>query len=476
MSALADLPELVGFFSYSRGDDEAFKGTLSALRDGIYRELSAQLGRSKTTFRLWQDQAAIAPGKLWESEIKAATNEAVFFIPIVTPRAVKSKYCKVELEAFLAREKELGRSDLVFPILYITVSALEDEAKWRDDPVLSTIAQRQYVDWRALRHLDVQSTTVREQVELLCRKIVDALNEPWVSPEERQRKQDAIARQRAEEEAQRLQAEAKRRAENEESQRRAEAGAKQRAQEEEDRKRAEAEARQRAEDQRSRQEAEAKRSAAEDEAFAAAKSADVISAIDAFLADRPESRHATEARTLRDTLLARDGASQAAMASDDPAVLKAFLKTYPNGAPAEQVRLRLRSLEPQESFFHRPKVIIAGVLLFLLTVVVGWVLIYSSTKEESSSPLVCIENRQLRNEIAGFTLMTDTAMSYNDAKERADITGNNSRQIASGCAANCKNRSWCKGFSVLFSTCYMYDNSKAFSMPSSECWYWFRRD
>lgn len=78
MSTLAELPELVGFFSYSRDDDEAFKRTLSALRDGICR---AELGRAKTSFRLWQDQAAIAPGKLWESEIKAAIHQSVFFIP-----------------------------------------------------------------------------------------------------------------------------------------------------------------------------------------------------------------------------------------------------------------------------------------------------------------------------------------------------------------------------------------------------------
>jgi hypothetical protein len=58
MSTLAEIPELVGFFSYSREDDEAFRGALSALRDGIYRELSAQLGRTKRTFRLFQDQVA----------------------------------------------------------------------------------------------------------------------------------------------------------------------------------------------------------------------------------------------------------------------------------------------------------------------------------------------------------------------------------------------------------------------------------
>jgi hypothetical protein len=171
MSSLAELSELVGFFTYSREDDEAFQGMLSALRNSIQREPSAQLGRTKRTFRLWQDQVAIAPGKLWESEIKKAIDESVFFIPIVTPRAINSKYCKFEFESFFAREKAIGRNDVIFPILYISVAALENEAKWRDDVILSTIGQRQYVDWRPLRHLDVQTTAVREQIERLCQKM-----------------------------------------------------------------------------------------------------------------------------------------------------------------------------------------------------------------------------------------------------------------------------------------------------------------
>ncbi len=117
MSSLSDLPEVVGFFSYSREDDDAFKGSLSALRDGIQRELSAQLGRTKRNFRLWQDPEGIAPGRLWESEIKAAVDQAVFFIPIVTPRAVNSENCQIEYGAFLDRERRLDRTDLVFPLL-----------------------------------------------------------------------------------------------------------------------------------------------------------------------------------------------------------------------------------------------------------------------------------------------------------------------------------------------------------------------
>jgi hypothetical protein len=117
---------------------------------------------------------------------------------MVTPRAVNSHHCKFEFEAFLACEKALDRTDLVFPPLYIGVPALEDEAQWRKDPVLSIIGTRQYVDWRPFRHLDVRTTPVREAIERFCNKIVEALRKPWISPEERRKQHEIEALQRAE--------------------------------------------------------------------------------------------------------------------------------------------------------------------------------------------------------------------------------------------------------------------------------------
>jgi formylglycine-generating enzyme required for sulfatase activity len=213
MSSLADLPELVGFFSYSREDDDGSDGALSALRARIQHELRAQLGRSFKTFRLWQDKEAIAPGTLWEGEIKTAIEQSVFFIPIITPTVVKSPYCRFELDAFLAREQALGRSDLVFPILYIRVPSLEDSAQRRGDPVLSLISKRQYVDWREFRHRDVNSTEMKEKIERFCESIVKALHAPWLSPQERESKEAAEAHERAERERRVQEAEAKRRAE-----------------------------------------------------------------------------------------------------------------------------------------------------------------------------------------------------------------------------------------------------------------------
>jgi hypothetical protein len=243
MPRLSDLPELIGFFSYSREDDEDFDHALSKLRTRIQNELRGQLGRSRETLRLWQDREAIPPGTLWAAEIQAAIDQSVFFIPIVSPRVVRSDYCVTEFTEFLARERQLGRRDLVFPVLFINVPELADETRQREHAVLEVIAQRQYVDWREFRY-DPDSPTVRREVAEFCAKIVTALQRTPPQEEKEKRQADAA------EQARRRQAEDEARREQE------------RAQEAEARQRAEAEARQRAEAvARSRRDAEDERRA-----------------------------------------------------------------------------------------------------------------------------------------------------------------------------------------------------------------------
>jgi len=195
-----------------RSADEAYQGKLSALRKAISRELAAQLGRKRDGFKLFQDQDAISPGRLWAADIRAAIKQSVFFIPIVTPRAVKSQYCHFEFTAFLEREAELGRDDLVFPILYMDVRELHDDKQRATNPVLPIIAARQWEDWRKLRTLEVGSQTVEERVIGFCEKICAALYETWDSPWERadreaqRRREEAEALRLAELERQRLEA------------------------------------------------------------------------------------------------------------------------------------------------------------------------------------------------------------------------------------------------------------------------------
>ena len=314
MSSLAELPELVGFFSYSRKDDELSQGSLTKLRASIYNEMRLQLGRD---FKLWQDTTAIAHGELWEDAITSAISESAFFIPIVTPSAIGSTHCRFEFESFLKRESALGRKDLVFPILYVKVPALDREQVWRADELLRIIGARQYADWQKFRHRDVTSQEVAEKVEQFCSNILDALQRPSRPPaegrdrqeheadrieEDNRRRQEAETKQLAEEERlkqamaeqerqhrdaeeaerqnqakaltdqERLRREAeaeerKKRAEAQaqaqEEERRRQAEAKQRAEEEEQerRKKADALAQARAQDERRRQDAEAKRRA-----------------------------------------------------------------------------------------------------------------------------------------------------------------------------------------------------------------------
>jgi hypothetical protein len=86
------------------------------------------------------------------------------------------------------------------------------------------------------------------------------------------------------------------------------------------------------------------RGAEQDQAFAAAKRADTVGAIDTFLGNHPESRHTTEALTLRGALVKRDETSKVAMVSDNPAMLKTSVKTYWNGTLANRASKMLLAM------------------------------------------------------------------------------------------------------------------------------------
>ena len=181
MPALTDLPELVGFFSYSRDDDHDSEGGLTLLRRRIQSELRGQLGRSEKTLRLFQDAEAIPPGTLWEGEISGAIEQSAFFIPIISPRVIQSEHCGVEFRKFLEREKTLGRTDLIFPILYIDVPELHEDHIWRNHPTLSVIGARQYVNWCDFR-FELDGPQVRRAIAQFCTKIGATLRRDIAAP------------------------------------------------------------------------------------------------------------------------------------------------------------------------------------------------------------------------------------------------------------------------------------------------------
>jgi formylglycine-generating enzyme required for sulfatase activity len=165
--------------SYTRNDDEHHKGYLTTFREQLSGEVQVYTGRP---FRIFQDIEEIKWGQPFEERIDAALAEITFFIPILTPSFFNSEFCRYELERFLQREQQLGRNDLVLPVYFIRVPGLESAALRTDDPLMQTLAARQYIDWRKLRRRSFDLPEVGDKLAEMAEHIADALHAPPLAP------------------------------------------------------------------------------------------------------------------------------------------------------------------------------------------------------------------------------------------------------------------------------------------------------
>ncbi len=158
--------------SYVRSDDQHEQGRLTRLRERLRGEVRMQTGE---VFDIFQDRADIAWGQQWKQRIDESLDAVTFLIPIITPAFFKSRACRAELEHFLEREENLGRTDLILPVYYVECAALSDEARQRRDSLARVIAARQNSDWRELRFEPLTSPEVGRRLAKMARQIVDAL-------------------------------------------------------------------------------------------------------------------------------------------------------------------------------------------------------------------------------------------------------------------------------------------------------------
>lgn len=158
----------VGFWSYARSDDAHSDGHLSQLRTIVGKAIALQHGAD---IFIWQDIQAIPPGADWAASIERTINQTAFFIPIVTPRYLKSTQCLAELQSFRSRMEKLGRDDIIFPIQYVSVDhiALEDSVFGAE---FERLHRHQWSDFRPLRHADPRSHEVCVWVDNLAEHIL----------------------------------------------------------------------------------------------------------------------------------------------------------------------------------------------------------------------------------------------------------------------------------------------------------------
>lgn len=171
----ADSP--IAFMSYARLDDKYTEGHLTGFRERL--EGAVRLHTGRNPFEIFQDKIHLRFGDNWKRRIKESLDEAMFFIPIITPRFFISDACREELGCFLERESELQRDNLIFPVYYVDTKLINDESARIKDPLAQAIASRQYADWRELRLEPLSSPEAIKAVDKLGKQIAlayDRLN------------------------------------------------------------------------------------------------------------------------------------------------------------------------------------------------------------------------------------------------------------------------------------------------------------
>lgn len=161
-----------GFMSYVRADDEHDRGSLTEFCRRLSGEVHAQTGE---LFHIFQDRNDIAWGQSWRERINDCIDAGTFLICIITPRFFMSDSCRNELERFVAREREIGRSDLILPVYYIDCPVLNEECRRDADPLAQLIGTRNYVDWRELRFESIDSPQAKKMLAKLATDIRRAL-------------------------------------------------------------------------------------------------------------------------------------------------------------------------------------------------------------------------------------------------------------------------------------------------------------
>ncbi|GAA4953407.1 TIR domain-containing protein [Actinoplanes utahensis] len=162
----------VGFWSYTRRDDDLEGGRILRLAGKIQNEYELITGEE---LKLFIDKKSVEWGEEWKRVTDTALTETVFFIPIITPKYLQSEECRREFIEFVGRAASVDARDLVLPILYIDTPAVNDVDT--ADEVARLVRDTQQSDWRTLRLTSEESEAYRTAINLLAQRLADITRE-----------------------------------------------------------------------------------------------------------------------------------------------------------------------------------------------------------------------------------------------------------------------------------------------------------
>ena len=163
--------EYRGFWSYVHADDNTDGGRISQLARDVVDEYEMLTGEK---IELFLDKDAIEWGDKWRDEIDGGLGTVAFFIPVITPRYVRSVECRREFNAFARRLGERSLKELLLPLHYVDVPGLDPKVSNEEveDPMLHMVRDFQIKDWRELRHVDSNSREYRQAVTDIAQHLV----------------------------------------------------------------------------------------------------------------------------------------------------------------------------------------------------------------------------------------------------------------------------------------------------------------
>lgn len=170
----------LAFLSFTAFDDGFVDGYLSRFRHALADMLQFLSGNQVTLFHQMHD---VGLGQLVQAQVNAALAEALVLLPILTPTALADPQCRAELTHFLEREQQAGHTDLIVPIYYQSIPALDrllqsaSSSPPPDDPLMAQLAQRRLSDWRELRHLPLNDVRVRAELERIAQRVITLIGE-----------------------------------------------------------------------------------------------------------------------------------------------------------------------------------------------------------------------------------------------------------------------------------------------------------
>ena len=172
-----------GFWSYAKSDDEHSGGRVTLLHKKLTSELQLRVGKNHQV-DIFKDTVSLPPGAEWDPAIRARLLSGNFFVAIVTPAFFQSEWCCRELMLFRKREEQLGRSDLIYPFIFLDVDHVDCTNKHQcfDPDAFALLKDRQRVDYRNHRLKPATAQAALRTIDRLSRGIYSALDIDKIDP------------------------------------------------------------------------------------------------------------------------------------------------------------------------------------------------------------------------------------------------------------------------------------------------------